>query len=345
MVEQVISLRRKIDESARFDAGFRALAKVFLGLTAALPKAALPANPDLSSECKQSLEQATAPLKESAALSEIDEAGKATLQQFEEICRSNRAALEDRDAALKDVVLTVSGAISSFKDFGERHNCNLTKAADGFEALTRISDVNELRRQLHANVVQLRQSVEEMRRQSEEPARQLESQISAFQQRMEQARKGSGVDRLTGLGSRREAEKYLQKIPKLPRSACLLLFDIEGFRDINARFGTLFGDKILQALAHVLKERFPDEGTLFRWGADEFLAISSGPLNMRLEQCRAICDSFAGNRYSSFENGIKTSMSAKVASGAAEYIHGESIDDLYRRARRNLDQGRPSLAK
>jgi len=341
----VISLRRKIDESEHFALGFQALAKVFLGLTAALPKAALPASPELSAECKESLERATAPLKESASLRDIDEAGRVTLQRFEEICGSNRVALEERDAAIKEVVVTVSGAISSFKGFGERHNSSLTKVADEFEALARIGDVNELRRQLHANVTQLRQSVEEMRRQSEEPARQLEAQISAFQQRLEMARKGSGIDRLTGLGSRREAEKWMQKFPKLGRPACLLLFDIEGFRAINNRYGTLFGDKLLQALAHVLKDRFPDEGALFRWGADEFLAIAGGPLTMRVEQCRGICESFAGNRYSSFEGGAKTSVSARVASGAAEYSRGETMDELYRRARRNLDQSRAGFAR
>ncbi len=47
---------------------------------------------------------------------------------------------------------------------------------------------------------------------------------------------------------------------------CVLLFDIEGFRAINSRYGTLFGDKLVQALAHMLKDRFSDEGTLFDGG-------------------------------------------------------------------------------
>jgi diguanylate cyclase (GGDEF)-like protein len=334
----VISLRAKIDESERFDSGFRALTKVFLGLLNALPKAALPANPELSAECKESLDHATAPLQGSASLQAIDEAGRVMLEQLDEICSSNRAAFEERDAALKEVVITVSGAINSFKGFGERHNSSLSKVADGFESLARISDVNELRRQLHANVAQLRQSVEEMRRQSEVPVRQLEAQITAFQARLESARKGSDTDRLTGVGSRREAEKYLQKIHKQGRPACGLVFDIEGFTNINSRYGTLFGDKLLQALAHLLKDRFQDQGAIFRWGADEFLVIVGGSLNVRMEQCRGVCQSFSSNRYSSFEAGAPTSMSAKVASGAAEYTKGETPDDFYRRARRDLEQ-------
>ena len=343
--EQVISLRRKIDESEQYDAGYKALARVFLNLVAALPKAALPANPDLAAECKEQLEGASAPLKNSASPGEIDTAGNVTIQLFDEICRSNRSALEERDTAIKDVVVAVSGAISSFRSHGERHNSSLNQVADNFEALARVSDVSELRRQLAEQVGRLRQSVEEMRRESEEPARRLESQIVSFQQRLEAARKGSGVDRLTNLGSRREAEKELQKVLKQSRPTCILLFDIEGFRAINDRHGTVFGDKLLQALAHLLKSRYSDEGTLFRWGADEFLAIAGGSVTMRAEQAGGICETFAGSRYTSFDGGIKTSISALVTAGVAESRRGESIDDLYCRARQNLEQNRLRLSR
>jgi diguanylate cyclase (GGDEF)-like protein len=341
----VISLRRKIDESEHFATGYQALVKVFLSLTAALPKAALPANPDLAAESKEQLERVTAPLKDSPATHQIDQAGKVTLQQFDEICRSNRAAMDERDAAIKDVVVAVSGAISSFKNNGERHNSSLTKVADSFEALSRVSDVNELRRQLSEQVGKLRQSVEEMRRESEEPARRLEAQITSFQQRLDAARKGSGIDRLTGLGSRREAEQQMQKVLKQGRAECVLVFDIEGFRAINNRYGTLFGDKILQALAHLLHSRFPEDGTLFRWGADEFVTIISGPLSMRAEQCRGICAAFAGSRYATFDKGVKNSVSALVVAGIAESKRGDSVDDLYRRARQNLEQNRAGLTQ
>jgi diguanylate cyclase (GGDEF)-like protein len=341
----MISIRRKIDESEHFALSFQALAKVFLGLANALPRAALPANPGLSEQCKTTLRRAAERLQDAPSRSDIDEAGATTLTQLDVICRANQLALEERDAALKDVVTTVAGAISGFRGRGERHESSLGKVADQFEALARIGDVNELRRQLHRNVLQLRQSVEEMRRESDDSVRQFESQIQVFEQRLEAARKGSGTDRLTGLGSRREAERQLQKIPKCAKPVCLLLFDIEGFRDINARFGTIFGDKLLQALAHTLKSRFPDEGTLFRWGADEFLVIAEGKLGMRADQCRGICEAFAGSRYTTFEGSKKTAVSALLAGGAAQYTAGETMEDLYRRARESLERARASLPR
>ena len=98
-----------------------------------------------------------------------------------------------------------------------------------------------------------------MRRESEDSARRFETQIPPLKS-VEAARRGSGTDRLTGLGSRREAERGMQKIAQSTRPVCLLLFDIVGFREINARYGTLSGDKLLQALAHTPEIALPRRG-------------------------------------------------------------------------------------
>jgi len=157
---------------------------------------------------------------------------------------------------------------------------------------------------------------------------------------VEQARKETGVDRLTGLGSRREAEKQLQKAGKREGSVCIVLFDIEGFKLINQAHGTMFGDKLLRAVTHALRDRFPGDGALFRWGADEFLAITEGSLKARLDQARGICESFAMSSYYTAEGGTKQKVNARLACGAALAVKGESGDDWYRRARESLEQSR-----
>jgi diguanylate cyclase (GGDEF)-like protein len=310
-----------------------------VSLTAALPNAALPANPELAAQCKQTLEQAAAAVSLDASVKDLDQAGKTAVAQLDAICRSNTAALDERDAALKEVVGTVSEVINGFKGHGERHNGKMEKMATEFDTLSRLEDVNELRRRLREDVTALRESVQEMRRDTEESVRHFESQIVSFQQRLETARKESRFDRLTGLGNRREAEQQLRQISKRPAPVCVLLFDIEGFREINRVSGTPFGDKLLQALAHTLIDYFPENDVLFRWGADEFMVIAEGRLQVRLEGCQTICRRFATDSRYTVDGGAKR-VTANVASGGAEYRPGESVDDLYRRARESLDKSR-----
>lgn len=336
----LISIRRHMDESQQVSTRFYALLKTFEDVVAVLHKTVLPPNPVFSQHCRESLERITAPLGGSPTVEAIDEAGKSAVEQVEEICRCNKSMLEEIDITMKDVVATVAIAISGFRGHGERHSSSLAKMADGFEALARVEDVAELRRRLRSEVAKFRDSVEEMRRESQESARDFELQLTAFRQRLEKARQGSDIDRLTLLGSRRVAERHLQALPRRTRPVCVLVFDIEGFREINHRLGTPFGDRLLQALADALRENFPEQDALFRWGSDEFLAIAEGSLTNCATLCRAICASFAAGQYAGRAGDGAEPPTAKVAWGAAPYARGENGEELYRRSRANLEQNR-----
>jgi diguanylate cyclase len=329
-----------MDESEQLAAGFTALLKAFLELATAVPKVALPASPELFAQCGQKLEQATARLRQRPPIEAIHGAGHVALEQIDRICASNQAALDDRDAAVKDVVAMVAKAISGFKSDGERHKSNLSQLADGFEALSRVEDVSELRKRLRHDVNALRESVEAMRHDGEKSFSQFEADVAAFEHRLETARKDSGVDRLTGLGSRRTAELHLQKVAASGRSISLLLFDIKGFRKINEEQGAPFGDKLLQALAHLLTTKFSDAGALFRWAADEFLVIVEGVPGIATEQCRNVCCAFAAGKYFASNNGTKVPLRAEVSFGVHQYVRGESIGQAYRYAREALDLSR-----
>jgi len=335
----MISIRKQILEADHFAPRFEALRDAHLALTADLPKAALPANPELAAHCKEILDQAALAVHFEASARDLDRAGRVAVTQLDAICRSNTEAIEQRDAALKEAAAAVAEVINGFKGHGERNSGKMENLAVEFESLSRLDDVTEIRRRLYESVAKLKESVQEMRRESEASVRNFESMIASFQQRLETVRKQSRLDRLTGLGDRRDAERELRLIADRPSPVCVLLFDIEGFREINRANGAPFGDKLLWALAHTLKDCFPEKDSLFRWGADEFLVIAEGRLPVRLEGARSICRKFAGNTDYTTEGGAKR-VRANVASGGAEYRRGDSVDDLYRRARESLERNR-----
>lgn len=339
----MISIRKEMDESQQLADRFSALLQAFLDVGAAIPKAALPADPELFAQCSQKVEQAAATLKSRPPLSAIHGARDLSVGQIGQICAANQAAFDERDAAVKDVVAMVAKAIGGIKCDGERQNSTLASLADGFDSLSRVEDVNELRRRLKDDVQAMRKTVDEMRRDNEDAVRRFEADVSAFERRLETARKDSGTDRLTGLGGRRAAEVYLQKIPPSGRPVSFLLFDIEGFGKINEDQGSLFGDKLLQALSHMLRIKFGDEGGVFRWGADEFLVILQGEASVAATQCRAICSGFASNTYFVVKCGTKVALRAHVAFGIHPHTRGETIGQSYRHAREALDQSRQAV--
>jgi GGDEF domain-containing protein len=342
----MISLRREIDAADHFVPRFRALLKAFLGVAAMVPKTALPVSSDLADTCKADLERATALLSADEPNAQaIEQAGAAAVSHLETICAATQAAVDERDAALKDVVATAAEAIGSFKGHGERHNSNLTTLAEGFESLTHVQDVNELRRRLRESASKLRECAEEMRRENETALRRFETQVTSLQQRLEAARKDSALDRLTGLGSRREAERFLQTIPQKGAAVCVILFSVEKFQDIAQRHGPIFADKLLRAFAHLLLEQYCDDDQAYRWSPSEFLAVTHASLATCTDRGRHICQTFATSKYYTAEAGPGVPLRAIVALGAAQWTEGQAINDVMRRVQETLDKDRKDVWK
>ena len=83
-------------------------------------------------------------------------------------------------------------------------------------------------------------------------------------------------DPLTQLYNRRMAKtliaRYLEE--KDPYASCgLLVIDVDFFKNVNDRYGHLFGDKVLQEFARLLDTLFKRGDVLARIGGDEFLVF------------------------------------------------------------------------
>jgi len=97
-------------------------------------------------------------------------------------------------------------------------------------------------------------------------------------------------DALTALASRTVFEsRFLNKRDTtqtvVPLGA-LVLFDLDGFKGINDRFGHLAGDACLKAFAERLSASFPDALLIARVGGDEFAVLVSNNESAELLEAR-----------------------------------------------------------
>lgn len=113
------------------------------------------------------------------------------------------------------------------------------------------------------------------------------------------------MDELTCLSNRRGfevlAKHTLDLCRRMQRSASLLFFDLDRFKQINDRFGHAEGDRALQAFADVLKRVCRESDLIARISGDEFavLATASSPVEIErmLRRFQAAVDDFnAQNR-------------------------------------------------
>ena len=93
----------------------------------------------------------------------------------------------------------------------------------------------------------------------------------------EEALRLSRFDSLTGLHSRdyfmAEMEQEILRAARSGRSFALLMFDLDGLKAANDRFGHASGDTLLRAVADTLRGDIRITDLAARWGGDEFVLL------------------------------------------------------------------------
>jgi diguanylate cyclase (GGDEF) domain len=84
-------------------------------------------------------------------------------------------------------------------------------------------------------------------------------------------------DWLTGILNRQGMDQALSRIvPDADRQMALISIDLDGFKEVNDRFGHGAGDVLLTQVAHRLRDELRNQDLLARMGGDEFMAVVRG---------------------------------------------------------------------
>lgn len=167
-----------------------------------------------------------------------------------------------------------------------------------------------------------------------------QSEIETLREAVTRARDASFLDALTGLTNRRGFDQTLAECFEALNAKgaddensqpCLLMCDIDHFKKVNDTYGHLFGDRVIRAVAQVLKNHVKGRDTAARYGGEEFIVLLP---DTPLEGARAVAEKIRRT----IETGrIKKGGSEVVARvtislGAARYIPGESGASFIERA-------------
>ncbi|MGJ8681065.1 GGDEF domain-containing protein [Paraglaciecola sp.] len=87
----------------------------------------------------------------------------------------------------------------------------------------------------------------------------------------------ASIDPLTGVNNRRNfmqlAEKLYRQEDKNQKAFCLLLMDLDHFKNINDTYGHIEGDNALSSVAHLIKTKIRASDILARYGGEEFILL------------------------------------------------------------------------
>jgi diguanylate cyclase (GGDEF)-like protein len=96
----------------------------------------------------------------------------------------------------------------------------------------------------------------------------------------EQAESSAVTDYLTGLPNARslfvQLDREMARCKRDNKTLTVMVADMDGFKQINDRFGHLEGNRVLRLFAHSLKATSRDYDYVARMGGDEFVVIAPG---------------------------------------------------------------------
>jgi diguanylate cyclase (GGDEF)-like protein len=129
-------------------------------------------------------------------------------------------------------------------------------------------------------------------------------------------------DPLTALVNRRGVERFWAGLGP-GESMCLVMVDIDHFKDVNDRFGHAVGDAVLREVAAILSSSLRTVDQVARWGGEEFLiALPAGSAELGAEAAARVRRRVAEHDWSRLAAGLALTVSAGVASGSAHDLAG-----------------------
>jgi diguanylate cyclase len=160
-------------------------------------------------------------------------------------------------------------------------------------------------------------------------------EVNALTQSLQRARSEALRDPLTDLRNRRGFEQSAEDL-RLQRGSfeniALLMIDIDHFKAVNDTHGHVLGDKVLRAVAHVLKSNIKGRDVAARVGGEEFAVLLpdtsvAGAVSLGKQICALVSH---GRIKRAAGDGTIGQVTLSI--GVAVARDGESLESLMERA-------------
>ncbi len=248
------------------------------------------------------------------------------------VCYCNEAVLKDLREELMDIVAHTLGAMI---DLTGKTSVANERIKSHINTLAESNKIETVMKAVSAIISETRSLISETS-QFETQLINSSDEVEKLKEELSYARQEAMLDPLTGVLNRRGFDQELKTIitevdNKNIATFCLVLMDIDKFKEINDNHGHILGDKVLRAVAELLIRHTKGKDACARFGGDEFAILlpDIGSNNARnlAEYLRTIIQKIILKRPTT--GTVVGGISASI--GVAAYRKGEASEEFLNR--------------
>ncbi len=308
-----------------------AILEAYQGALGAMGNSGLRACPALGPGLQHSLMLLAESLVQAITPPLVKEAEGHVEQQLQEWGEQTSEYFLQRAGDVREILIVLAHAAESVGERDQRYAAQFGEFTKRFQALAKLEDLPQIRAAIVRGAKELKTCVDKMEQDSRETVAALRTQVSTYQTKLDDAEHRASHDALTGLDNRQGVETKVQRRMALKQPFCVVMLDLNGFKQINDTYGHQAGDDLLKQFSTELRSASRATDVVGRWGGDEFIVVLDGNVteaHSHVERMQKWV--FGGYTLQLGPDLPKVDMSAAL--GLVEWDPGESMKEVLARA-------------
>ncbi len=171
--------------------------------------------------------------------------------------------------------------------------------------------------------------------------------VKELRQQLQEAQAEALTDELTQIGNRKSfnhaIEELIQEAQDTPENLCLIMCDIDHFKQFNDTYGHLVGDSVLRYFANILQKDAQKSETICRYGGEEFvILLANSSLDEAIERAHKVREAIQSAQLKR-KNSSEPLKTITASFGVASYYgNDETAQSFIDRADKALYQAKES---
>ena len=240
-------------------------------------------------------------------------------------CDKAREQLHNLIGQIGGSVTAAGGEVTRYQDALSGYTKQLSCDLNEHDLRHLVEELSKDTESVRATSDKLRSSLEERKREAEQLRKELKI-----------ARHEATTDAMTGLANRKAFDDAIRELVARdgisPTGHCLLMADIDRFKNINDTYGHLIGDKVIKFVGKTLLDCVKGKDIVARFGGEEFvILLPDTPLRGALAVAESIRNTVEAGRLVRADT-RQPIATVTISIGVACYQSNDSTTTLLARA-------------